>query len=355
MQIDSCGKFSDMLNEILDEKINDMKLNGEKITLYKINTLDMGLFEAYQKILSIAEDGDTITKALQYFSEQSRLGNVDIPYMTKIAESSAIQAKEDIEMQTKISNGITIVSAGAIALSAYNIMEANLIENICTSKMEDMHKETFNKAKMGDEKAVNVLDLINRSAAYLSMSDKLNSKGKDAGALALISHLVRTQDKQAIEMAKDIAEHFGLNDIIDENGISIERVEAEFGKRFPKINLEEVSQRMSKNAIANSSKVLEKSQESFRGTVEGKIETKKINEFRRQLGNYLKTGKSEEAEELVRANSELAEKAFDFWDDFHREYIVGKKPENVEQNAIQNSLGKMLGKTIDIERDGEER
>ena len=349
MQIDSCGKFSEILGEILDEKLKEMRLAGEKITIYKINTLDMGLFEAYQKILSIAKDGDTITKALQYFGEQAKLGNLDITYMTEIAGNSAMQARKEIEMQARISNGITAASVGVMALASFNMMESCLIDNICTNKMEQMHKETFEKARNGDTNSINVLDLVNRSASYLAMSDKLNPNGRDAGALALISSLVRTQDKQALEMASNLVEHFGLTNVADENGISIEKVEKEFGRRFPNINLSSVSERMATNAIDNKSKVLERSTESFRETVIDKIDRKKIIAFRKQYGKYVEEGNQGLAEKLVKDNPELAEKAFDFWSNIHKKYILGKKPENKKQNAIQNNLEKMLGKKCDID------
>lgn len=312
MEIDNCGKHSEKLNEIMDDIIEQNRRKKEKFSVFEIGQLDRSLFESYQKILSMSPDGDSIAKALNYFGEQVKNGNVDINQMTKIAAESAAKAQEEIESNQVSTENVASAVANTVLLDAalYHAMENSLIEEICSPEMEEAHRETYENAEQGDAKALITLDLINRAKTYMVYSDKLNEKGKEAGALALIAQLTDAGTPEAVMMAKKMVEYFGIKDVLSQDGnIDIEAVKSRFGEKAPHVDIDKVEEKMSQRAVDNKDKLLEISSSSLMKDIMDRFRKREVTDYRRAVKDALDRGDREEARRLASERPDLAKEA----------------------------------------------
>lgn len=349
MEIDNCGCHSEKLTQIFNNIMDMKRRNGEKATIYSINKLDMDLYNAYQKILYVAQNttdgGNVISKSLSAFQKAVESGSIDTVHISEIAEEIAINTVMNEERG--ISNDIAIAE-GIAGAAVLGIVEQNIINSMCTEKMENMHKVTYQDAVNGDEKAIAVLDLINKGAKYIAISDKLNPKGKEAGALALIIQLTQTGNQEAIEMAKNIADQFGLEDILQEDRIDLEKANSRFSEIRPNHNIQETSKRISQNAIDNKERVISSSSESFRESVTEDFIEKKINEFRRTLTKAIEEGDNEKVTSLINGNPDLAKQTLEADSDIYERFGRGKKGGKIIEQRMEK-----ISRVLDLEKEDE--
>ena len=111
--LEECGKFSVDLQEISNSIYGNKIKNGEKL---KKEDIDREVFMSYQKILSIAQDSNTIHKAIIDLGIAVSNGNFEVNKIATKLAIDAVNLKIEQEERERNDNGVeaTIISAGAI-------------------------------------------------------------------------------------------------------------------------------------------------------------------------------------------------------------------------------------------------
>lgn len=346
MQIDDCGIHSERLKKMHADIVEYSAKNGKNINSSRYNEIDMELYNAYQMILRIARDGGSISTALNDLESLINNGNVEISNLSKIATDVAVKAVAANEQSglweenKQISN---VTAAIAIATIINSEKENKLMDSICSKEMEALHNETYNKALRGDTNSIAVIDLIDRASNYLVISDKLNSKGKEAGALALVAQLMDTNSKEAEIMAQNLVQSFSIDSVIENGVINLDRVRERFESICPGKKIESIVQKHKEN-VEEGKISAESSNPSFKSAFAQKIEKKKIKEFLKLFRNAVETGDEGLVEELVKTNIELAKKACISLNNTYGKFIQGKKQEPENFKLTRLKLGEVVGK-----------
>ena len=208
--------------------------------------------------------------------------------------------------------------------------------------MQEYHKNTYENAKNGNKDSVMVLNLINKATNYMAVSEKLNPKGKEAGALALISQLIQTGDKEAEVMAENLVKHFGIESVLENGQVDIDKVKNRFEEIKPGHKLDDTFKRLEESSIKNKDKILERSSDSITTTVQSIIERKHMREFDKALGKVLEEGDIAAAEILIESNLELAKKSSEEHERIYESFIKGKKSENEKFKSRRMILSSTL-------------
>ena len=346
MKIDECGIYAEQLKQIHSTILKKRNENGEP----QVSTeyLDQELYDAFQKILSIATNPNAIAIAMNNFSKRVERGNASIEDLSVMATEAAMEV---IIEETEYSNNEPS-EAVAESLAIMTILGMPLNENeketvaiLCSDEMEASYKDVFEKANNGDETSQKVKDLINRAESYIVNRDKLNPKGADSGAIALIFQLTSTGDEAALLLAKKIASTFGLDEVLENGNVAIDKVREAWAQRQPNKDLDSIVQRHNKYVTENKDTIVNKGVASNRENVAKKLEERRILEFSRQVQSALKQGNVGEVARLVKYNVILAQKAFENDTELYSKFGVDKKGgENLYKRIV--TIGSMLGRDI---------
>ena len=346
MKIDECGIYAEQLKQIHSTILKKRNENGEP----QVSTeyLDKELYDAFQKILSIATNPNAIAIAMNNFSKRVESGNASIEDLSVMATEAAMEV---IIEETEYSNNEPS-EAVAESLAIMTILGMPLTENeketvaiLCSDEMEASYKDVFEKANNGDETSQKVKDLINRAESYIVNRDKLNPKGADSGAIALIFQLTSTGDEAALLLAKKIASTFGLDEVLENGNVAIDKVREAWAQRQPNKDLDSIVQRHNKYVTENKDTIVNKGVASNRENVAKKLEERRILEFSRQVQSALKQGNVGEVARLVKYNVILAQKAFENDTELYSKFGVDKKGgENLYKRIV--TIGSMLGREI---------
>ena len=341
MQIDTCGSNSDILRQIYG---NLVKQEPEKDR----DKLDLDLYDAYQKILSIAGDGNAVSKALFDLSKRVESGNIsglDLSSVaTEIATDIAIAqqtiAENDAITDNKYMATFAMMSLVGGALTQNEMESAKIL---CTEEMEDSFKDTFMEALQGKEEAIKAKDLIRRAQGYILSRDKLNPEGAVSGALSLIYQLVAIKNPAAAILAKTVAETFGLNEVIDNNGINLAKVKEVFNSKHPNDDLEATIARHDGYVAKNREAIRLKGTASNKTNVTEELQDRRVLKFSTTLTKAIKEGNLEEVASLIRGNADLAKMAFEYNRDLYEKFGKGKQGGETLL-ARMKAIGQVLGK-----------
>ena len=347
MKIDECGIYSKQLKQIYSTILVKSSEKGE--TQESTEYLDSELYNAYQEILRVSDNPNTIAKAMYSFSKRVESGNVSIADLAAVATDVAVEAFVD---DNKLLENNLAEEGVAESLAIMTILGMPLNENeketvaiLCSDEMEASYKDVFEKANNGDETSQKVKDLINRAESYIVNRDKLNPKGADSGAIALIFQLTSTGDEAALLLAKKIASTFGLDEVLENGNVAIDKVREAWAQRQPNKDLDSIVQRHNKYVTENKDTIVNKGVASNRENVAKKLEERRILEFSRQVQSALKQGNVGEVARLVKDNVILAQKAFENDTELYSKFGVDKKGgENLYKRIV--TIGSMLGRDI---------
>ena len=188
--LEECGKFSVDLQEISNSIYGNKIKNGEKL---KKEDIDREVFMSYQKILSIAQDSNTIHKAIIDLGIAVSNGNFEVNKIATKLAIDAVNLKIEQEERERNDNGVeaTIISAGAITgigneikdfteapkRHEYTVGEyeavrkgAQILEKIVgKQKLSDLIQE----ANGGNEEIASKVVLYQNAQIYIAMTDGL--------------------------------------------------------------------------------------------------------------------------------------------------------------------------------------
>lgn len=353
MQIDNCGKNSEKLmnvySRIMDANSKE-KNNGKNPSAEE---LDEMLYIAYKRMLGVTGDMGVIAISLNNLEKMVEIGRIEIADIGNIAEHVVRNTiKEEVPhidfdgdnlvTQAALETGIILADELIKDYEKPTEFDNNLINTICTEKMQEYHKNTYENAKNGNKDSVMVLNLINKATNYMAVSEKLNPKGKEAGALALISQLIQTGDKEAEVMAENLVKHFGIESVLENGQVDIDKVKNRFEEIKPGHKLDDTFKRLEESSIKNKDKILERSSDSITTTVQSIIERKHMREFDKALGKVLEEGDIAAAEILIESNLELAKKSSEEHERIYESFIKGKKSENEKFKSRRMILSSTL-------------
>lgn len=346
MKIDGCGIYAEQLKQIYLTILAKSSEKGE--TQASTEYLDSELYNAYQEILRVSDNPNTIAKTMLIFSKRVESGIVNTADLSTVATDVALEAV--FEEENLLNNNS--VKDAAESLAIITILGMPLTENeketvaiLCSDEMEASYKNVFEKANNGDEASQRVKDLINRAESYVVNRDKLNPKGAESGAIALIFQLTSTGDEAAVILAKKIAATFGLDEVLENGNVAVDKVREAWSQRQPNKDLDEIVQRHNGYVTKNKDAIVNKGVASNRENVAKKLEERRILEFSRQVQNALKQENVGEVSRLVKCNVLLAQKAFEKDIDLYSRFGVDKKGgEHLYKRIV--TIGSMLGQDI---------
>ena len=354
MQIDNCGSNSEILASIYNS-IMEKNIGEGKNALISADDLDDYLFVAYQRMLSVTRDNGIIAQSLKNLGKMVEHGNIKIEDIANVATMVTIATMEDkhaaMSTETNIDISMIAVMTDSIVLEklTQNMekvtdFELEIINNLCTEEMMRLHKDTFESAKNGNDKSVITLDLVNKAINYMTMSEKLNPKGKEAGALALMYQLLDVGEEEARAMADKLAKHFDITEVEENGELNADKVKSRFEEIKPNCNIEEVKKR--EQATANNSKneIIEKSARSINTSIVETIEKKKIREFNSILNETISNNDRKLIDNFIQSNIRLARKSLVGHEMIYDKFIKGKKAEpekfSLRRQYLKNAIMK---------------
>lgn len=369
MLIDNCGAYAGNFHKMYDDIIKQRMKGGKEVTPQDKENLDFMLFNAYKEILVDSPNEDIATDSLNNLQKMLSSGNVEILDIPKISKSINEQVIDDYNDKQKNDNptndirstsnnrinenynefenqNINYTKTAAVigtAVALYEI-DKDLINSMCTKRMEDSHKDTYEKAKSGDENSINALDVVRKASNYILAKDRLNPKGRDKGALALIEQLLTINTPYTMEMARNVADRFELKDITKEGNLDIDKVRGKLQQKVPNLDIKALNERGKENALIRKDKVLCISSDVYRQDIENMAERARIIMFTKDYGKAIKSGEIDKAESLVMANMDLAQKSLALQEKLYTNFIQTKGKENDFLRNNIETLNSMIQK-----------
>ena len=213
--LDNCGVHSDKLIEIYNNIINTKIKNGEKVSENDTWTLESDIYQAYQTILSVANDGNEITKGLMYLKQSlENTGNI-----TNLSNLAVVSVQKAALENRNIQNDISVNEKNANVVMANEILETNtvkVIDNLFDAKMFSAIDLEVQKINAGDKEAYSNLLAFENAAKAVGKYNKLNPT-EEKTTLIRMMRLAAGKDSQANEsLLVSMAEKYGF-DILEKD------------------------------------------------------------------------------------------------------------------------------------------
>ncbi len=372
MLIDNCGVHAGDFHKMFDDILKQRMKDGKEVTPQDKENLDYLLFNAYKEILIDSPNEEIAEDSLNNLQKMLSSGTVEILDIPKISKSINEQVVDDYNGKQKADihihnigsitndtndvdykkienqNISSIKTAAAIGTTvALYEVDKTLINSMCTKSMEASHKNTYESARNGNEDSINTLDLVRKASNYIVAKDRLNPKGREKGALALIEQLLHSDNPEAKEMAMKVASKLELKDITKNGELDIVKVKERLQKEVPKLNIDDLNERGKRSALDRKEKIMGMSSESYKEDVERLAERKRITMFTQNYMKAIRLNQMEEAGRLIRADTNLAEKSLVFQKRIYENFIQKKGKEN---DTLRKSIVLLSSK---IKRDKE--
>lgn len=240
--LDNCGRYSGKLikisNMIFEQKIK----NGEPIIESDRDKMEDEIFQAYQSILSIAKDGNTISMAIQNLTKAiENTGRTDL---ANLAVSSVALANEQVDIKeenskTEVFSEINKDIETTIFAKEKEI-NIEFLDRIFDNKgLQDLGN-TINKAKEGDIQANADIKNIQAVSRFMARTDTLDEKS-ERGALAWMRILASSNSPMAQKYLKMMAEKYDFDIFdFDEKGIKTvnsQKINALYREKIGKVNV----------------------------------------------------------------------------------------------------------------------
>lgn len=352
MRIDNCGSNSDKLKEIYNGMVKHKEENKEEMTMKSADDLDAELFQAYQTILSIANDGNAVALALYNLSKRVEKGDVDVSELSSTAIDVAMQAAvaENVlvipeELKDNIADQLAVL---VLVGGPLNEEEKRVATFLCDEETEKAYKPVYENAIAGDKKSQKVIDLMNKAENFIVKQKSLNPKGAVSGALVLAYELNSTGDKAALITAKKLIEAFGLQEVMENGAINPDKVKEVFARKHPNMDLDELNRKNDQHIEQRGKEIVEQTPQLHKDAVLKKIERKRMMNLSAKLSEAIKNGDVDEITRLVKENEELSKKLYEFTRTLYEKCKNGKQPSQKGLDLLLSkatAIGMVLGKS----------
>ena len=315
----NCGSFSDKLINISD-KIYEKRKISEPITNDTKDIVDQEIFQAYQKILSVCKNFDEISLIISNFDKSIESGNINIDAV--VNDAIETQIFNNSEKDFNVENNTDLEKENdKLKESIENNIFNNVvkIENIFDSDFSDNLDVSIEKARNGDEKSIESVELIGKVTNFIANFPKLDEKS-ERGALAWMMRLSCCESDVAKQLLEKMAAQYGYDFYtIDSNNQKIfnqESFEKYFEEKIGKVNekiakdgksrFEELNKNDAQKAI--ETKKYTESPVSSKSLKEQITENAKINNYRKIINSALSNNDMEQLEKLAREDSGIFKK-----------------------------------------------
>lgn len=219
------GGNSDRIGNIVGKIIETRVENGEHLDQKDIAEIQTQVESSYNRIVEAAERAgmrfginsqNVITKSLTYLENyrgdiSDIKGAVDSQCL-KAINDEIIETKgpEQTEKSTSPLAGIVSVAVGAIA----NQIEHVIVENLLTKETRENINNEYQAAAKGDINAVSTIFEIEKLTSLASKNPVTLDEKTTRGVLARMMRMAGTENKTAESVLLQMAERYGMNDLI---------------------------------------------------------------------------------------------------------------------------------------------
>ena len=254
------GDHSEQLEDMYQTILSSEKKEGKEITLKDRINIRQDIADAYDELIDCfskeGADASIITYAVNLMKDSVSNSNdlrniaqlavaisestIGALYMVDHLQRRRDERSHESEIYFEVNHEVDEIDKLIERIEVD--VSPEIIDEICTEENETEFSKLLKRAREGDDSAKISINVINRAANYLLRNP--NGKGRDIGALSLVSKLMEIEGNLGQPLIEQLIDQFDLEkyDIFtmtdgDKPVVDAEKLKSEIGSQIEKKNL----------------------------------------------------------------------------------------------------------------------